>query len=146
MTTRIDKLGIAQPKFEEITGGAVVTFRVRVGETVGAELGSKVESGVGSRPETQPESQPESLDARVLWRLREGPLGKAELSVGLGQREVSGQLNKIIRVLLAQGLVEHTVPDKPNSRLQKYRLTKKGQKALRDETGQSGAQRKGPNP
>lgn len=31
---------------------------------------------------------------------------------------------------LEQGLVEMTVPDKPNSRLQKYRLTARGRAAL----------------
>jgi ATP-dependent DNA helicase RecG len=126
-------VGIAQPQFEEITGAAVVTFRVRVGETAGTEAGSTVESGVGSRPESRPESQPESLGARVLQRLWRGCLSKAELSGGLGQKEVSGQLNRVIRILLAQGFVEYTIPDKPNSRLQKYRLTEKGQKVLREQ-------------
>jgi ATP-dependent DNA helicase RecG len=45
-------------------------------------------------------------------------LGQAERSISLGQEDVSGQLNRVIRVLLAQGLVEYTMPDKPNSRLQ----------------------------
>jgi predicted transcriptional regulator len=31
---------------------------------------------------------------------------------------------------MAQGLLEMTIPDKPNSRLQKYRLTSKGQALL----------------
>jgi ATP-dependent DNA helicase RecG len=56
-------------------------------------------------------------------------LSKAELSGRLGQKEVSGQLNRVIRILLAQGLVEYTIPDKPNSRLQKYRLTATGAQA-----------------
>ena len=75
-----------------------------------------------SRLESQPESQPESLDLRVLEMLSSGPASKAEISEKLGQREVSGQLNKIMRELIAEGRVEYTLPDKPNSRLQKYRL------------------------
>jgi hypothetical protein len=31
-------------------------------------------------------------------------------------------LNKVIRELVAQGLIEMTRPETPNSRLQKYRL------------------------
>jgi len=68
-------------------------------------------------------SRPESLDLRVLEILSSGPASKAELSEKLGQREVSGQLNKVMRDLIAEGRVEYTLPDKPNSRLQKYRLT-----------------------
>ena len=75
---------------------------------------------------TPPESQPESylaLEARVLWLLTSAPMGKRDISAALAQKEVSGQLNKVIRALLAAGLIEPTIPDKPNSRLQQYRLT-----------------------
>ena len=36
-----------------------------------------------------------------------------------------------LRPALEAGLVEMTIPDKPNSRLQKYRLTAKGRKQLK---------------
>jgi len=35
-----------------------------------------------------------------------------------------------IRPLLADGLLERTLPDKPNSRNQQYRLTSKGRSLL----------------
>jgi ATP-dependent DNA helicase RecG len=83
----------------------------------------------------QPESQPESLDRRVLALLQPQDLGKAEISVHLGQKEVSGQLNKVIRVLMGQERIEYTLPDKPNSRLQKYRLTENAHQTLRKQEG-----------
>jgi hypothetical protein len=67
-------------------------------------------------------SQPESLVQRVLSILRDGPIAKRDISIKLGQQAVSGQLNKIVQDLLQKGVIEQTHPDKPNSRLQEYRL------------------------
>ena len=75
----------------------------------------------GGEPESQPESQPESLAEQVLKILGSDALAKQEISQRLGQKAISGPLNKVIRELLAQGLIEMTRPDTPNSRLQKYR-------------------------
>ncbi|MFH1778209.1 MAG: Fic family protein [Candidatus Omnitrophota bacterium] len=63
--------------------------------------------------------------------LKEGVLSISVLSKRLGQKRVSGQLKIILKKLLAGSLVEFTIPDKPNSRLQKYRLTKKGMVSLK---------------
>ncbi len=79
--------------------------------------------GTSPQPESRLESQPESLTARVLWQLAHGPISKADLSRNLGQKRVSGQLNKVIRALLADGTIVYTIPDKPQSRQQKYHLT-----------------------
>jgi len=38
-----------------------------------------------------------------------------------------------LKKLTLAGLIEMTIPDKPNSRLQKYRLTAKGRKRLADQ-------------
>jgi len=62
--------------------------------------------------------------------LTDATLGKKALSTALGQRAISGQLNAALRQLLRSGLVELTLPDKPNSRLQQYRLTEAGKTLL----------------
>ena len=84
----------------------------------------------------QPPSQLESLRTRVLGSLIGGPLSKAELSDRLGQKQVSGQLHEVVRRLVADRLIEYTVPDKPGSRLQKYRLTETGRATLARRAGQ----------
>lgn len=135
-----EKHGAPPPVFQEKQGFLVVTFRAPLvaGGTAGAAKGRAVSGSgqPGSRPELQPESRPESLDQRVLEMLKPQALGKAKISVNLGQKEISGQLNKVIRVLIDQGLIEYMLPDKPNSRLQKYRLTLAGQKALKKRGGE----------
>lgn len=76
--------------------------------------------------ESQLESQLESLSGRVLRILGNGPQGKAALAAQLGQKQASGQLHVTVRHLMGDGLIEPTVPSKPQSRLQRYRLTAKG--------------------
>ena len=53
-------------------------------------------------------------------------LSSAELVTAIGQHSLSGKLKLAIKALLANGLVEYTIPGTPRSRLQKYRLTEKG--------------------
>jgi ATP-dependent DNA helicase RecG len=73
---------------------------------------------VGKRPE----SRPESIEEEVLILLQNGPLSKSEISNDLGHTHISGRLKKVLVSLLGQGKITHTMPDKPNSRLQRYRL------------------------
>jgi len=67
---------------------------------------------------------------RVLHQLTNGPMSKAELSRGLGQKTISGQLNKVIRLLIGDGSIGYTIPEKPCSRLQRYRLKDQGRRAI----------------
>jgi ATP-dependent DNA helicase RecG len=57
-------------------------------------------------------------------------LGKKELATKLNHKTVSGELHKQIKILCNKKFIEMTMPDKPNSRLQKYRLTEKCRKLL----------------
>ena len=76
-----------------------------------------------------------SLDRRVLALLLDGPMAKSAIARGLGHRSVSGGLNRVTRRLRRDGLVEYTLPEKPNSSRQEYRLTPTGQLALEDQVG-----------
>ena len=87
-----------------------------------------------SKAESKLESKPESLATRLLDLLATEPLAKAAISRRLGQKRVSGSLNKVMRQLMAAGQIEYTRPDTPRSRLQEYRLTERGKAAVRART------------
>lgn len=51
---------------------------------------------------------------------------EAEIAKLLGHTSVSGALHRQIRKSVDQDIIEMTLPDKPNSRLQKYRISAQG--------------------
>ena len=64
--------------------------------------------------------------------LVERPLSRSAIADGLGHQSVSAGLKRIIRDLLIGGRIAYTIPGKPNSRLQRYRITPAGQSALEE--------------
>jgi ATP-dependent DNA helicase RecG len=54
--------------------------------------------------------------------LASAPMSKRQMSAALGQKKVSGHLNKVIRNLMASGRIEQTLLGNKASRLQQYRL------------------------
>ncbi|MGP8323528.1 MAG: Fic family protein [Methanosarcinaceae archaeon] len=52
------------------------------------------------------------------------------MALELGHKTVLGGLHKQVRRLVGLNFIEIIIPKKPNSRLQKYRLTGKGQNLL----------------
>ncbi|MDR0982842.1 MAG: helix-turn-helix transcriptional regulator [Culturomica sp.] len=54
------------------------------------------------------------------------PLSRKEISEILGQKKISGQLYKILSKLIADKLIEDTIPENKNHPKQKLRITKRG--------------------
>jgi ATP-dependent DNA helicase RecG len=72
------------------------------------------------------------LAARVVLALEHNALGRAGLAAHLGHKRISGELNKQIQRLREAGLIAYTLPEKPNSRLQRYCLTDAGKSNLEE--------------
>lgn len=55
-----------------------------------------------------------------------GEMGNADILRQFGLKDRTHTRQHYIDPALADCFIEYTIPDKPNSRLQKYRLTEKG--------------------
>ena len=105
--------GIPAPEFEEITGAAVVTFRVNV-------------AGAAQRAQ-----QVTGQVAGQLLRFCQTPRKASEIQKLLGLRHRESFQNNYLKPLLEMGWLERTIPDKPRSRMQKYKTTEAGQEAVK---------------
>ena len=72
----------------------------------------------------------ESRVGLVLSLLAKGELSLRELMQAVGLRNRPNFYSLYILPAFEMGCVEYTIPDRPKSRLQKYRLTDKGRAAL----------------
>ena len=103
--------GIRPPEFAEVGPSAVVTFRVPV-------------AGVAVRTE-----QVTGEVKRLLVAMR-GEMKRQEIQATLGLKHEDHFRKAYLVPALKTNLIEYTIPDKPNSRLQRYRLTAKGKAIL----------------
>ena len=95
------------------TGGVVAQSGTRQGHVVGTSQGQVV-----------------SLFVRITSILADQVLSSGDITAALGKEYYSGHLRRVIKMLLSDGIIEYTIPEKPRSRLQKYRLTEKGRQML----------------
>ena len=78
-------------------------------------------------PEVAPEVAPEvTPPIRLLEALLQGALGRQALQQALGLKDADHFREHYLTPALKATVIEMTLPNKPNSPLQKYRLTKKG--------------------
>jgi len=65
-------------------------------------------------------------EVRKLLSALESPLTRIEIQARLHLRGQASFRDRYLRPALKAGLIEMTIPAKPNSRLQKYKLTPRG--------------------
>ena len=113
---------VVQKLLEPLDPGKIYTLSSHLRQRYPATLPSdKAESG-----QSEGRVEAGSLSEKVLQNLVSGGLSKSEIADSVGKEKVDGQLNNAVRTLLEESLIEYTRPDKPQSRLQKYRLTESG--------------------
>ncbi len=113
--------GIAKPTFTEASGAVTVTFKAEVvagaqdlvpdGHQVGTKLGL-------------------SRDQVQVLGLAGEPAALPELMVPSGRTNRTKFRDQVVAPLLEAGLLEMTIPDKPRSSKQQYRITEAGRAVL----------------
>lgn len=79
-------------------------------------------------PQVTPQVTPQ---VGQLLLVIQGEMSREELQKALALQDRKSFRERYLKPALADGLLEMTIPDKPNSRLQQYRLTEKGQQWCR---------------
>jgi len=82
-----------------------------------------LEATIGCTPQVAPRVTPQ---VEKLLNALKGEMARVELQEILGLKDRKSFGERYLQPALSQGLIEMTIPEKPNSRLQKYRLTDKG--------------------
>jgi Fic family protein len=78
-------------------------------------------------PQVTPQVTPQVGELLVAIQ---GEMGREALQSALGLSDRKSFRARYLKPALADGLIEMTIPDRPNSRLQQYRLTDKGRQWL----------------
>lgn len=83
----------------------------------------KIMASGENTPQVAPQDTPQ---VKKLLEVLVGEMSRQEILDALGLSDRKSMTDRYLRPALAAGLIEMTIPDKPNSRNQKYRLTAKG--------------------
>jgi len=94
------------------------------------DLGAGLGQGLQQGQELGQEFENKTLYSLILEKLAIKPMSRQELMNLFQLKKVSGYLNRTIKKLLFQNLIERTIPENPNHPLQKFRITQRGKMFL----------------
>lgn len=108
---------LAMPTFEVVRGGMMTTI-----------IREKARTIMGTTPQVTPYDTPYDTPyvSAILETLKQGAMNRKELMEKMGLKDVKHFMQHYLQPTLSAGLVEMTLPDKPKSKKQCYRLTEKG--------------------
>ena len=113
MIEKCREAGLPEPEFA-VSDGFTVRIRRKAGQVTG---------------------QVDPWIIRVLSACQSQPLKSGEIQAISGIRHRETFQRNYLDHLLAEALLERTIPDKPNSPQQKYRITPKGRQVLAQSKG-----------
>lgn len=117
----------AYPEIEFRWKEVGLSFQVQfVKRNFKAEIESRQEFGQEFGQELGQERKEKTMFTFILIHLQQESLSRSELANALGLKTISGHLNRTIAKLKEHGLIEFTIPDKPNHPDQKFRITERG--------------------
>jgi predicted HTH transcriptional regulator len=127
------KHGLEEPKFSLENGCFVLTIFRKEAEEL--KINPANQMRVGDNFKGKPTQSPtQSIDPvdRLLAALANCELSSGELRDILQIKHRQTFRQNYLHPALNKKLIENTIPEKPNSRLQKYRLTEKGMKWVKE--------------
>jgi ATP-dependent DNA helicase RecG len=120
-----------EPAWSEQAGSVFATFKpavLRGSPQVTGEVTGEVAGEVTGEVAGEVTGEVTGEVVRLLNAMGEVPLTRHELQNKLGLQSQASFRDRYMIPALEAGLIEMTIPDKPKSRMQKYRLTDKGEK------------------
>ena len=139
MIRRCVEAGLPEPEFAVTDGFVTTVWRatgqrrvqegIRRGQAGGQEGQAEVQEGQAGVP-MGGQAALSATEITMLQTCLDGAVPAEALLAAAGHSRRTGHFRKWLNRLLAEGLLEMTVPDKPRSPAQKYRLTDTGRAAV----------------